>query len=111
MARPRQKNLVERLADAGEEAIQRLADAPGGDRVLGAMNSMRERIDEMQKRMRGLDDLERRLKSVEQRLDKLEGGSSSTRRVASTTAKSSAKKTGGSSRPRSTGTRRSTGES
>jgi hypothetical protein len=117
MARPRQKNLVTRLADAGEEAIQRLAEAPGADRLVGAMTSMRERMDDMQKRLRGLDDLERRLRAVERRLDKLEGtkGGSSTRSVASTTAKrSSTRKTSGkgaSSRSRSTGTRRSTGES
>ena len=118
MARPRQKNLVTRLADAGEEAIQRLADAPGGDRLLGAVTSLRDRMDDVQKRLRGLDDLERRLKAVEQRLDKLEGGkgTSSTRRVAATTSRrSSTKKSGsgrtGSSGSGSTGTGRQTGES
>ena len=118
MARPRQKNLVTRLADAGEEAIQRLADAPGADRLVGAMTSMRDRMDDMQKRLRGLDDLDRRLRAVERRLDKLEGGkgASSTRRVAATTARrSSTRKSksgdGGASRSRSTGTRRQTGES
>jgi hypothetical protein len=73
MARPRQRNLVERLADAGEEAIQRLGQAPGGDRVLGAIGSMRDRVDDLQKRMRGLETLEKRLAAVERRLDKLEG--------------------------------------
>jgi hypothetical protein len=90
MARPRQRNLVARLADAGEEAIQRLSDKPRADRLMGAMNSMRERMDDMQKRMRGLDALERRLVAVERRLDKLEETSSSpTRRVSATTAKRS----------------------
>jgi hypothetical protein len=118
MARPRQKNLVTRLADAGEEAIQRLADAPGADRLVGAMTSMRDRMDDMQKRLRGLEDLDRRVRAVEQRLDKLERGkgASSTRRVAATTARRSSTKKkesgdGGRSRSRTTGTRRQTGES
>ncbi len=68
-----EKTLVSRLADAGEGAIQRLAGAPGADRVTGAMTSMRERMDDMQKKLRGLDELGRRLEDVEQRLDKLEG--------------------------------------
>jgi hypothetical protein len=116
MARPRQKTLVSRLADAGEEAIQRLADAPGADRLVGAMTSMRERMDDMQKKLRGLDDLDQRLRTVERRLDELEGKkSSSTRRVASTTgkrastAKSGTRKTTG-SRSRGTGTQRTSGE-
>jgi hypothetical protein len=89
MAPPRQKNLVTRLADVGEEAMQRLAEAPGADRFVGAMTSMRERMDDMQKKLRGLDALDRRVAALERRLDKLEGKktASSTRRVASTTAK------------------------
>jgi hypothetical protein len=72
MARPRNKDLISRLADAGEEAIQRIGSAPGGDRVVGAVNGLRDRVDEMQKRLRGLDALEKRLATVERRLDKLD---------------------------------------
>lgn len=73
MAETPQKNLVTRLADVGEEAIQRLGGAPGGDRLVGAVNTLRNRTDEMQKKLRGLDDVHERLGSIEQRLDKLEG--------------------------------------
>jgi hypothetical protein len=73
MAQNRQKNLVERLADVGEEAMQRIGNAPGGDRLLGVVNTMRDRVDELQKRVRGLEQLEKRLASVERRLDKVEG--------------------------------------
>ena len=116
MARPRQKTLVSRLADAGEEAIQRLADAPGADRFMGAITSMRERMDDMQKKLRGLDELDTRVQALERRVDALEGKkSTSTRRVASTTGKraSTAKSGTGktTSRSRGTGTRRTTGES
>jgi hypothetical protein len=100
MARPRQKNIVERLADAGEEAIQRIGSAPGGDRLLGALGSMRERVDDLQKRVRGLENLDKRLGAVERRLDKLEGkGKSTSRKTSSRAAKRTTARKPGSSSP------------
>jgi hypothetical protein len=85
-----QKNFVNRLADVGEEAIQRLGGAPGGERLVGAVNTLRERMDETQRRLRGIDELEKRLRTVEERLDKLESkGSASTSSSASRPKKSS----------------------
>jgi hypothetical protein len=78
MAGTRRNDLLGRLADLSEEAIQRLSDAPGADRVLGAMNSMRDRVDELQKRVRGLEDLEKRLAVLERKVDKLSKGSPAT---------------------------------
>ena len=65
------KDLLSMLADRGEEAIQRLADAPGADRVLGAAQALRDRLDEMQKRVRGIDALERRVAELEKRVEAL----------------------------------------
>jgi len=95
MARPRQTNLVTRLADVGEEAIQRLGNAPGGDRLLGAVNALRERVDDMQKNMRAITTIEKRLDAIERRLDKIEGKSTPARRGSATRKRSSgsAKKT------------------
>jgi hypothetical protein len=62
------KDLLTRLADAGEDAIARLADAPAADRLLGGMMSLRERMDDLQRRVRGLDELERRVAALEARL-------------------------------------------
>ncbi|MGH3103858.1 MAG: hypothetical protein ACRDN6_07170 [Gaiellaceae bacterium] len=84
------KDLLTRLADAGEEAIGRLAHAPGADQVMGVANSMRDRMDEMQKRIRGLDALETRVADLERRLDAAEGRTSRPRRAA---AKPAVKKT------------------
>src|SRR5207247_338570 len=64
MAGTRRNDLLGRLADLSEEAIQRLSDAPGADRVLGAMNTLRDRMDELQKRVRGLEELEKRLTAL-----------------------------------------------
>ncbi|MFL5965730.1 MAG: hypothetical protein ACJ747_04180 [Gaiellaceae bacterium] len=85
----KQRNLVDRLAGAGEEAIQRLGSAPGGDRVMAAVNSLRDRVDEIQKRLRGLDALETRMTAFERRLDKLEGKGSSSAASSSSRSRSS----------------------
>ena len=77
MARGESKDLLTRLADAGEDAIHKLADAPGADRLFGAVSSMRDRVDELQKRVRGLEGIDRRVADLERRLEKLEGGAKS----------------------------------
>ncbi len=94
MAGTRRNDLLGRLADLSEEAIQRLSDAPGADRVLGALNSMRDRVDELQKRVRGLEELEKRLAALERKVDKLGSPSSSRSRASSKTT--STKSSGGS---------------
>jgi uncharacterized protein involved in exopolysaccharide biosynthesis len=80
-------DILGRLADLSEDAIQRLSDAPGAERVLGALNTMRDRLDELQKRVRGLEELEARLTALERKVDKLgKSGSSASgsRKTAST---------------------------
>ena len=64
-------DLLGRLADLSEEAFQKLSEAPGADRLLGTLNSMKDRVDELQKRVRGLEELEKRLAALERKVDKL----------------------------------------
>ena len=92
MAGARRNDLLGKLADFGEEAIQRLSDAPGGDRLVGALNATRERVDELQKRVRGLEELEKRLSALERKVDKLSTGSSRSTSKTTTTKSSGAKK-------------------
>jgi ApbE superfamily uncharacterized protein (UPF0280 family) len=66
-----QKDLLSRLADAGEEAIQRLAKAPGGENVVKALNTTRERMDELQKKVRGIEQLEKRVVALEKKVEAL----------------------------------------
>lgn len=84
MPEARKTDLMSKLAELSEEAIHRLQEAPGGDRVVGAMNAMRDRLDEMQRRVRGIDELERRLSALERKVDKLAkaSGGSTPRRPA-----------------------------
>jgi hypothetical protein len=69
-------DLLGRLADLSEDAIQKLSDVPGAERVTGAINSLRARVDELQKRVRGLEELEKRLEALERKVDKLAKGQS-----------------------------------
>ena len=72
MARATQpKDILARVQDLGEEALHKLADAPGGARLLEMANQSRTRLDEMQKKLRGLDVLEERVDALEKRLDAL----------------------------------------
>lgn len=97
MAQPKQQSIVERLADLGEEAIQRIGNAPGGDRVLAAMAGTRDRLDDLQKRVRGLETLDKRVAAIERRLDKLEGkGKTTARKSTSTTHRKSSSSSGSS---------------
>lgn len=93
MAGTRNQDPVGKLTDLGEEAIRRFSDAPGADRLLGALNTTRERLDELQRRLRGVDELERRVAVLERKVDKLSKGTSSStaRRSAKSSAKTTAK--------------------
>ena len=68
---PAQKDMITRLAEQGEDAFQRIAEVFGGVRFVEAMNGMRERVDEMSKKIRSLDPLEKRVSDLERRLDAL----------------------------------------
>ena len=65
------KDLVARLADLSEGAIQRLSEAPGADRALQALKGLGDRVDELQRRTRGFEELEKRLTKLEKRVDSL----------------------------------------
>ena len=67
----RRQDLLGRLADLSEEAVQRLADAPGADRALQALKALGDKVDELQRRTRGFEELESRLSALEKKFDSL----------------------------------------
>jgi uncharacterized small protein (DUF1192 family) len=83
------KDPVAKLTDLGEGAIKRFSDAPGADRLLGALNTTRDRLDELQRRLRGIDELEKRVAVLERKVDKLSKGASP--RAAKSSTKTAAK--------------------
>ena len=68
MAKTQQKDLLTRFQDLGAEALHRLADVPGGSRLAEVANETKSRLDEMQKKLRGLDELEKRVAKLEKQL-------------------------------------------
>ena len=69
MARARaQKDILTRVTDLGSEALNRLADVPGGTRLAELANESKMRLDDMQKKLRGLDALEKRVAKLEKQL-------------------------------------------
>jgi polyhydroxyalkanoate synthesis regulator phasin len=78
------KNTLDRLATLGEEVIGKASQNPNLARVVNAATQMKDRVDDLSKRVRGLEGMEKRIDELEQRLKKLEGAK---RRAASSTKK------------------------
>jgi hypothetical protein len=96
------KDFLTRLADRGEQVVGRITDLPGAKQLLDKTAALAKNVDAMQKELRSLGPLQKRVASIERRLDKLEGKGTTRKRT--TTRKTTAAK------PKST-TRRSTGSS
>lgn len=105
MAKTPSKDILSRLADVGEEALQRVPDLPGGSKLLETVNATRDRLDEMSKKVRGIDALEKRVASLEKQLAAAQGkGAKKTAEVAKATSRTAKPK-----KPRSTATKKPTG--
>jgi DNA repair ATPase RecN len=66
------KSTLDRLTTLGEEVLGKASQNPNLSRVVQGATQLRDRVDELQKRVRGLEGLEKRLAEVEGRLAKLE---------------------------------------
>jgi len=82
-ARAKPADLVSRLTEAGEEALQKLAELPGGQKAVGAFNDLRSRVDDLGKRVRGIEQLEARVAKLEKELAALKKAKSPARRSSS----------------------------
>ena len=71
MADTKQQDLLGRLADLSEGAVQRLSEAPGADRAVQAFKGLADKVDDLQRRTRGFEELEKRLSKLEKRVDGL----------------------------------------
>ena len=68
MAKTQQKDILAQVRDLGSEALHKLADVPGGSKLMEMANESRSRLDEIQKKLRGLDELEKRVAKLEREL-------------------------------------------
>jgi DNA repair ATPase RecN len=69
---PTSPSPLDRLASLGEEVLGKAAANPAAARVLQGAMQLKEHVDELTKRVRGLEAMENRLAEVEARLAKLE---------------------------------------
>jgi hypothetical protein len=86
------KDLFTRLAEVGEDAINKIADMPAANKLTDAVNGLRTRVDELQRRVRGLDELEQRVAVLEKRVDELGGKKPTTRRRTTRSGAATARK-------------------
>ena len=64
MAQQRGQDIFARLAERGEDVIGRISEMPGAQKLVENANQLKERVDDLQKKVRGLDALERDRKST-----------------------------------------------
>jgi len=67
------KSTLDRLTSLGEEVIGKASQNPNVARVVGAASQLKDRVDDLSKRVRGLEAMEKRIAELEARLKKLEG--------------------------------------
>jgi uncharacterized protein YoxC len=79
------KDLLAMLADRGENVVGRISELPRAQKLLETANTLRDRADELQRKVRGLDALEARVKVLEKKVDQLSRGSATPKKR--TTAK------------------------
>jgi predicted RNA-binding Zn ribbon-like protein len=61
-------DIVSKLADKGEEALQKIAGSPAAQKLLDALTGLRDRIDELQRRVSGVEELEKRVAALEKQV-------------------------------------------
>src|SRR4051794_841493 len=67
------KDLFDRLAALGEDAITRLAEVPGMGPASRLLASMRDRLEDLQHAVAGVQGLERRVEELERQVAELRG--------------------------------------
>jgi hypothetical protein len=91
MARTRttkDKDVISRIADSGEDALRRLVEMPRR-MVAQAVDDVDERLHDLAAKVREIDPLHGRVAAIEQRLDALEKTKRTTARRRTTRAKPS----------------------
>jgi TolA-binding protein len=88
--------MAERKQDLLGNVIGRITELPGAKGLIDSVHTLRERMDDMQKRIRGLEGLEKKVKDLEKRVKALESGGtrpSSTARKTTATKATTARRT------------------
>ncbi len=97
------RNPLSQLVSLGEEALGKLAQNPATNRALQSALQLRDRVDDLSKRVRGLEGMDERFVAIERRLAQLEQQSGAADAgkpsVSKAKAGSAAKRSGSARRP------------
>jgi hypothetical protein len=85
------KNPLDRLATLGEELLGKASQSPTAAKAIQSALQAKELADDLSKRVRGLEKMEKRIADLEKRLAKLEGAPKK-RATSSAKTKSATKK-------------------
>jgi polyhydroxyalkanoate synthesis regulator phasin len=66
------KNPLDRLANLGEEVLGKASQNATASRVIQGAMQLKDRVDDLSKRVRGLEAMEKRVAGLERRIAKLE---------------------------------------
>jgi hypothetical protein len=66
------KSSMDRLTSLGEDVLGKAAQHPTAARLLQGAAQLRDRVDDLSKRVRGLEAVEKRVVQLEKRVGKLE---------------------------------------
>ena len=66
------RNPISQLASIGEEVLGKASQNPTAARVIGSAMQLKDRVDDLSKRVRGLEAMEQRIAALEERIDELE---------------------------------------
>jgi BMFP domain-containing protein YqiC len=86
MAKTQQKDIITQFRELSSEALHRLTEVPGGSKLMEMANDSRSRLDEIQKKLRGLDELEKRVAKLEKQLSDQQVKKSTSARKTTTTS-------------------------
>jgi hypothetical protein len=82
------KNPLDRLASIGEEVLGKAAQSPATSRLVQSAMQLKDRVDDLTKRVRGLEAMERRLEQLEKRVAKIEAKPKASTKTSSASKKS-----------------------
>jgi outer membrane murein-binding lipoprotein Lpp len=83
------KSALDRLASLGEDVLGKASQNPTAAKLLQGAMQLRDRVDDLSKRVRGLEAMEKRLAQLEKRVAKVEGAA---KRPSATAKKTATKK-------------------
>jgi TolA-binding protein len=67
------RSPIDRLTSLGEEVLGKASQNPTANRVLQSAMQLKDRVDDLSKRVRGLEAMEKQIAQLEKRVAKLEG--------------------------------------